>query len=52
MINLNLSKIAGGRVQEQFQIGMKKLIDNILDRNTAETKSRKFTIEITIALTV
>lgn len=44
---LNLAKMAQGALQERFDIEMRKVIENIVDRNTEEKTARKITLEIT-----
>ena len=46
-INFDLSKIAGGGAQEKFDQEMKKVIENILDVNTAPKKKRKVAVNLT-----
>ncbi|MBX9115942.1 hypothetical protein HCG83_06410 [Enterococcus casseliflavus] len=45
-IDLDLSKIDGGAVQEKFAHEMEKALENILDRNTDPTKKRSVTITV------
>lgn len=47
-IDLDLSKIDDGAVQEKFAHEMEKALENILDRNTDPTKKRSVTITIDI----
>ncbi len=47
-INVSLSDIADGEVQEQFTAEMKKVAQNILDVNTKAKDKRKVTIELTL----
>jgi hypothetical protein len=47
-IDLDLSKIDGGAVQEKFAHEMEKALENILDRNTDPTKKRSVTITVDI----
>ncbi|MEB6147372.1 hypothetical protein [Enterococcus casseliflavus] len=47
-LDLDLSKIDEGAVQEKFEHEMEKVIENILDRNTNPTKKRSITITIDV----
>lgn len=47
-INVSLSDIADGEVQEQFTAEMKKVAQNILDVNTKAKAKRKVAIELTL----
>jgi len=47
-IDLDLSKIDGGAVQEKFAHEMEKVLENVLDRNTDPTKKRSVTITVDI----
>lgn len=47
-IDLDLSKIDDGAVQEKFAHEMEKVLENILDRNTDPTKKRSVTITVDI----
>lgn len=47
-IDLDLSKIDDGAVQEKFAHEMEKVLENILDRNTDPTKKRSVTLTIDI----
>lgn len=47
-INLNLSKLASGGVQEIFDMEIEKLLDNIQDPNTEADKPRKLTLTLTL----
>lgn len=48
LIDLDLSKIDDGAVQEKFAHEMEKVLENILDRNTDPTKKRSVTLTIDI----
>lgn len=45
-IDLDLSNIAGGGLQEKVDLEMKKVFENIHDPNTKATAKRKLTISI------
>ncbi|EQA5419167.1 hypothetical protein ACX35F_000466 [Enterococcus hirae] len=45
-INLDLSTIGEGALQERFIASMEKVIENILDLNTEATKKRSITIQL------
>jgi hypothetical protein len=45
-VNLQLSKIKDGALQEKFEREMSKVLDNLLDQNTDPTKKRKVQINI------
>lgn len=47
-INVNLSKIAGGAVQEKLNRAIKDVVKNILDPNTDPKKKRKISLSLTI----
>jgi len=47
-INVNLSKIAGGAVQEKLDRAIKEVVKNILDPNTDAKKKRKISLSLTI----
>ena len=48
-INLNLSKIKDGAIQEQFDLEMKKVLENIHDLNTEPEKKRQIIITLNFA---
>lgn len=45
-INLKLSEIGEGSLQQRFEAAMAKVIENIQDRNTEDTKKRSIMIQI------
>lgn len=45
-INLDLSKMLGGTIQEKFEAGFKSVAQNLTDGNTDMTKARKVTIDM------
>ncbi|EOH96356.1 hypothetical protein [Enterococcus pallens] len=45
-IDLNLSTLNGGALQEKFEYEMKNVMENILDKNTDPTKKRSVTLKI------
>lgn len=47
-INMNLSELAEGSLQERFDHEMKKVTQNIMDPNTEPDKKRKITITLTV----
>lgn len=47
-INVNLSKLASGAVQEKLDRAIKDVVKNILDPNTEATKKRKISVNLTI----
>lgn len=48
LINLNLSEVADGALQEKFEREFKKVVENIEDYNTDADKKRKITLTLTI----
>lgn len=46
--NLLLSELAGGRLQQQFNRVLNRVLENIGDENTEPEKAREITIKITI----
>lgn len=47
-MDINLSKIGLGALEERFDLAMKEVVQNILDPNMDPTKSREVIIKITI----
>lgn len=47
-IDLNLSTIDDGAIQEKFEHEMAKVLENVLDRNTEPTKKRTITLTIEV----
>lgn len=45
-INLKLSELGEGSLQQRFDAAMDKVIENIQDRNTDETKKRSVLIQL------
>lgn len=45
---IKLSALAGGAVDERFNLELQKVLDNIRDLNTEAKKKRKITLEIVI----
>lgn len=48
-INLNLSELNDGAIQEKFDYEMEQVFENILDMNTNPTKKRQVTLIIDVA---
>ena len=46
---INLSELAGGAVQERFEIELQKIFDNILDPNTSTKTKRKLQLTLTFS---
>lgn len=47
-IDLNLSSLASGGVQENFDMEVKKLLENVQDPNTDAEKPRKLVMTLTL----
>lgn len=47
-INVNLSEMDNGSLQQRFESELEKVILNIIDPNTDETKKRKIQINIEV----
>lgn len=47
-VELNLSSLASGGVQENFDMEVKKLLENIQDPNTEADKPRKLVLTLTL----
>lgn len=50
-INLNLSQLANGGIQEKINSELEKVLDNIMDPNTSPKEKRKLVITLTFRLT-
>lgn len=48
-INLNISTLANGGVQEKINAELKKVFENIMDPNTSPKDKRKVSIEIVLS---
>ncbi|GAX06973.1 phage protein [Secundilactobacillus pentosiphilus] len=48
LINIDLSKISNGALQEKFEREMQKVVANLMDPNTDATKKRKLTMTLTL----
>lgn len=46
-INLNLSQLANGGIQEKINSELEKVLDNIMDPNTSPKEKRKLVITLT-----
>ncbi len=48
-MDINLSTIAGGAVEERFQVELQRVFDNILDPNTSTKTKRKLQLTLTFS---
>lgn len=48
-INLNLSQLANGGIQEKINSELEKVLDNIMDPNTSPKEKRKLVITLTFS---
>lgn len=51
MLNVDLSKLAGGELQEKFNREITKVIENMQDPNTSYSEARSVTIKLTLKQT-